>query len=258
MLLPSIANSIANAVTDIISESQQRSMLKEKMREKIQRIRQKRELSQATHAQEMENLRQHLAKIQERMEQVRSKECPLHRYASLLKNEMTPNYIIILQAQVCRQVHNMCVDVTQLRLLENTLVTLKELTKEQEERHLERILWDRDIQAKVESQHQEVDTEEDKKKQKHDDKKDAKEASGIDHLVDKLSKLKEDPTEEEISVQDLKEDKKRSVSSLEQLLEESLKSRTAFHESWSSDDNRGSMISTAKRRDSEKPRLAWR
>ena len=217
MPLPNIATRIANAVVDIMNESQERSVAKKKMREEIQGIRQNREFSKATHAQEMNNLREHLVQIQERMKQVRSKECPVHQYASLLKNEMTPNYIIILQAQVCKQVHNMCVDVAQLRLLENTLVTLKELAKEQEERQLEIILWG--LEAKVELQQEEANIEEE---QIHDDKNDAKEASGIDHLVDELSKLKGNPTE--VTAQDSKEDKKRSVNSLEQLLEDSLKS----------------------------------
>lgn len=70
---------------------------------------------------------------------------------------MTPSNIIILQAQVCRQVHYMCINVAQLRLLENTLVTLKELAKEQEERQLERILWY--TGAKMELQQQEAYTE---------------------------------------------------------------------------------------------------
>jgi hypothetical protein len=229
MSLPSIASRIANALTDIINESQERSMVKKKMREEIQRIRQERELSKTSHAQVMENLRQHLVQIQERMKQAKSKECPVHQYASLLKNEMTPSNIIILQAQVCRQVHYMCVDVAQLRLLENTLVTLKELAKEQEERQLERILWY--TGAKVELQQQEAHTEEEQNKRKHDDKNDAEEASGIDDLVDKLSKLKDFPTTEEITVEDLKEDKKRSVAGFEHLLEDSQKSEDS-KKSW--------------------------
>lgn len=51
----------------------------------------------------------------------------------------------------------MCINVAQLRLLENTLVTLKELAKEQEERQLERILWY--TGAKMELQQQEAYTE---------------------------------------------------------------------------------------------------
>jgi hypothetical protein len=254
MFIPTIANSIAHAVTEIINESQERNMLKNKMRKEIQRIRQERELSNDTHAKDMKHSRQRLVEIQEKMEQVRSKECPVHRYASLLKNEMIPNYILILQAQVCRQVHYMCVDVAQLRLAENTLGILKKLSRKQQEKQLERVLWV--IEAKVELLEQQVDINEEQQKleMKKKKKKSANESSpGIDHLVQNLSKLKEESPEEEITFEDLKDDKNKTVNSLEQLLEESMmKSLTAFHESWST-DNRDSMVSAAaNRRNSEK------
>lgn len=247
MFIPTIVSTIAHAVTDIISESQERNMLKNKMRKEIERIRQERDRSNETHAQEVKHLRQRLDEIRSKMEQLRSRECPVHRYASLLKDEMIPNYILILQAQVCRQVHYMCVDATQLRLAKNTLETLKKFSRKQHEKQLERALWA--VEAKVELLQQEVDIDEEQQKlqQQH------KQASpGIVHLLDNISKFKEETPEEEITFEDLQDDKRKTVNSLDQLLEESMKSLTAFHESWSTEKcTTTSITAAANRRNSE-------
>jgi hypothetical protein len=200
-------------------------MLKNKMRKEIERIRHERERSKETHAQEMEHLRQRLAEIQAKMEQVRSRECPVHRYASLLKDEKFPNYILILQAQVCRQVHYMGVDDAQLRLAKKTRRSLKKFSRKQRKKQLERAL--RAVEAKV-------DINEDQQKLQHEHNKQA--SPGIDHLVDEISKLKEESPEEEIIFEDLRDDTRKTVNSLDQLLEESMKSLAAFHESWSTEN----------------------
>jgi hypothetical protein len=207
-------------------------MLKNKMRKEIERIRHERERSKETHAQEMKHLRQRLVEIQAKMEQVRSRECPVHRYASLLKGEKFPNYILILQAQVCRQVHYMCVDDAQLRLEKKTLRSLEKFLRKQHEKQLERALWA--VEAKVELLEQQVDINEEQQKLQHEHNKQA--SPGIDHLVDKISKLKEESPEEEIIFEDLRDGTRKTVHSLDQLLQESMKSLTAFHESWSTEN----------------------
>jgi hypothetical protein len=245
MFIPNIVSSIANVVTDIINESQERTMLKNKMRKEIERIRQEREHSKEAHDQNMKHLQQRLVEIQDKMEQVRSRECPVHRYASLLKDEMIPNYILILQAQVCRQVHYMCVDAAQLRLTQKTLEILKKFSRKQHEKQLERALWA--VDAKVELLEQVVEINEEQQKLELHNKQ---ALPGIDHLIDNLSKVKNESSEEEITFEDLRDEKKKTVNSLDQMLEESMKSLMAFHESWSL-ENCSTMTGAANRRNSE-------
>ena len=98
-------------------------------------------------------MRHYLQALSERRNKIRSKDFPVHVYASELKDGGMPSYILVLQAQVCRAVHLMCVDTTQLHLLERTKDALTLLAKHQEAVQLDRVLWA--VEAKVELQQQE-------------------------------------------------------------------------------------------------------
>jgi hypothetical protein len=45
------------------------------------------------------------------------KDVAIHNYAAELKVKETPSYIVILQAKLCREIHRMCAEDNQLKLL---------------------------------------------------------------------------------------------------------------------------------------------
>jgi hypothetical protein len=76
----------------------------------------------------------------------------MYRYATELKDSETPTHILLLQAQVCRAVHHLCVDTAQLQMLKRTKETIVLLAQGQEGEQLNRVLWA--VEAKVELQQQ--------------------------------------------------------------------------------------------------------
>jgi len=213
-MLPSFAANLATVVSDIIQENQERNIVRDALKSKVHCIRLARLQSQARHEEHMMKKRQYLSTLIECFRQIRKQELPMHRYASELKHSNTPSHILVLQAQVCRAVHHVCVDAAQLQLLQRSLEALKLLAKQQEGVQLDKVLWA--VEAKVELQQQESDhdleecltndsntsyeeeSEEELLRVERTQK--SKELTGIDSLVYNLSSLKGSKDSEENSV----------------------------------------------------------
>lgn len=280
-MLPNIANSVASAVSDFLSESSNFREEKEAMRDEIARIRQKRQEASQRHAHEIKQLRQQIHSLDRSISDRRAQELPVHRYASELKDSNTPSHILLLQAQVCRQVHSMCVDSVQLQLLENTKNDLLTLARDQQREQLQKLLWF--VESKTELLQQQEDDlydinrvgeEEDengidnllkninvmKLQKKHED-------DNVRKVSPNLSIEKDDFEWQELTVEDLKMDKAMNpndtVASLFQDgvdVEESMhKSLPTIREGLSSDENKSrttALIETGTW-NSEKPGVSW-
>ena len=221
-MLPSIANSLSHVVTGIWNENHERNKAKEDLRSEIARVRREREQATKNRVKELLDMRQQQQSIQERMDSIRAQELHVHCYASELKggnNCNTPSHILFLQAQLCRQVHSMCVLVAQLKLMENLHESLKLLVKEQQRIQLKNLLWT--IEAKTELLQQEDD---ELYQQKNVDSEG--DGNGIDNLLKNLSLWKlNNPTSsspnvspnisldwEQVTSDDLKDNDEESIS----------------------------------------------
>lgn len=153
MMLPSIANNLlSDAVNNILQEKKNCHAAKVELKREIRRVRQERKRAMISHKKSIKLQCQHLESLRERIKTTRSEELPMYRYASELKDSETPTHILLLQAQVCRAVHHLCVDTAQLQMLERSKEAFVLLAQGQEGEQLNRVLWA--IEAKVELQQQ--------------------------------------------------------------------------------------------------------
>lgn len=263
-MLPSIAHSLTNVVTDIINDSKERAVMRDQLKAEIERFQTEREQDTKKHVKNMSEMRLHLQVLQDRTDKIQSQQLPVHRYASELKSQATPSHILLLQAQVCREIHCMCVDVAQLTMLENAAEDLKLLAKDQQQVQLKCLLWA--VEAKAELRQQ----QEDDIYQLVDVCAEAS-SSGIDDLLTHLSSLNfQNPSdmsndEEELTLEVLKADKKSGrnqnlecfLNEDEEQLHKSLPTigeTVSFQETKA--DKRRSMINKDTW-NSEKPQVAW-
>ena len=152
-MLPSIANNLlSKAVNNILQEKKDCHDAKVELKREIRRVHQERKRAMMSHKKSIKVQCQHLESLQEKIKTTRSQELPMYRYASELKDSETPTHILLLQAQVCRAVHHLCVDTVQLQMLERSKETLVLLAQGQEGEQLNRVLWA--VEAKVELQQQ--------------------------------------------------------------------------------------------------------
>jgi type II secretory pathway component PulJ len=240
------------------------------------------------HARVVQEKEQRIRLLQTRITTLRKdfhKHVPIHKYAAELKVKETPSYIIILQAKLCREVHRMCAEETQLTLCKSTVKSLgkfclkqvREMEQEQSQLELEVL----NGMARLEVQQKELQEDDNEKvhqqrlqvvdiqKNFSEDTR-AWENSGIDSIMDRLSilntnlKRQTKPQDAEITLDDLKADRPKS-SSLDFMLGEK---KNTLHGSWSAAEDemqdrnkgvkrRGSMFATSTWR-SEKHEAGWR
>ena len=241
-------------------------MARDQLKAEIERLRSLRTDATQIHAQSMNEMRLHLQELQSRTEKILSQKVPIHRYASELKGKNTPSHIILLQAQVCREIHHYCGGTAQFQLLEEATKELKLLADEQQRIQLKCLLWA--VEAKAELRQQ----EEDEIYQRVQSEESEESSSGIDHLVAHISclDLKNSVTTleetEELTPDDLKTDKKNgNEKDIESLLDEDKEPLhrslpTIISEGLVSNgkklDTRGSLVNTSTW-NSEKPQVAW-
>ena len=152
-MLPSIANNLlSDAVNNILQEKKDCHAAKVELKREIRRVRQERKRAMISHKKSIKLQCQHLESLRERIKTTRSEELAMYRYASELKDSETPTHILLLQAQVCRAVHHLCVDTAQLQMLERSKEAFVLLAQGQEGEQLNRVLWA--VEAKVELQQQ--------------------------------------------------------------------------------------------------------
>jgi uncharacterized protein YukE len=273
-MLPSIANSVANAVSEFLNESREHEEEKEALRQEMKRLRHERQEAKERYSHELKQWRQHIHSLGRALNTIRAQELPVHRYASELKDSNTPSHILLLQAQVCREVHHMCVDSVQLQLLENARNDLQNLARDQQREQLTKLLWFNE--SKAELRQQEEDALYDMNRVGEEE-----EENGIDNLVTNLQLLKfrkeknnvsskdastyEDDWQE-VTVDDLKKDKatmngQDTVKCLlddEDEFESMHKSLPTFKRGFTSEDkkSRTSLVETGTWNSSEKPQVA--
>jgi Sec-independent protein translocase protein TatA len=214
-MLPSIANSVANAISEFLNESREREEEKEALRQEIKRLRHERQEAKERYSHELKQLRQHIHSLGHALNAIRAHELPVHRYASELKDSNTPSHILLLQAQVCREVHHMCVDSVQLQLLENTRNDLKTLARDQQREQLTKLLWFNESKAELRQQQEDALYDMNRVGEQEEE-------NGIDNLVTNLQLLKfrkeknnvsskdastDEDDWQEVTVDDLKKDK---------------------------------------------------
>ena len=181
-MLPNIANSVARAVSDFLSESREQEEEKEALRQELKRLRRERQEAKERYSRELKQKRQHIHSLGRALNAIRAQELPVHRYASELKDSNTPSHILVLQAQVCREVHHMCVDSVQLQLLENTRNELQTLARDQQRESIRKLMWF--IASKTELRQQQEDDLYDMNRVGEE------EENGIDNLLTNLKLLK--------------------------------------------------------------------
>jgi len=267
-MLPSIANSLATVVSDIFHDNQQRNELKEEFRKEIERIRHERAVANNRHSEQVKQMRQRVNLLYHQMEQWRSQELPMHRYASALKGSNTPSHIIVLQAQVCRAVHHMSVDSVQLQLMENLNQALHTLARDQQREQLKNLLWM--VEARTELRQQQED------EIYHLCENVKEPSSGIDDLMNNLNLVKlMNPMSpntsldswEEVTGDDFKKDKKSLEEECDSFDLFDDDEEMEFHKSLPTILEDGLDASEKKRRttsliktgtwNSEKPQVAW-
>lgn len=116
----SIENALAVAVATRKMRRRAKNALKEKRQAEIARVRAERDMANRQHQKEVREKEQRLRLLQTQIDELRKdfhKRLAVHKYAAELTVQDTPNYIVILQAKLCREIHRMCVEDSQLKLL---------------------------------------------------------------------------------------------------------------------------------------------
>jgi 23S rRNA pseudoU1915 N3-methylase RlmH len=209
MMLTSVAKSITHAVSDVVDEVSNAigerlecKRLKKELKAEVQRVCQEREQANSAHANEMKDMRQKIMLMKQRLDMALSKWYPLYLYACELRSVYTCNYVLVIQAQLCRQVHLMTACGKQLRLAKQTKARLTELVEEQEEKQLERI---KNLVKEQDKLQQQVDGIEDTLEAKEPkDYADDSGVSEIDKIVRKLSQLSMELHNKRVEPQDFK------------------------------------------------------
>lgn len=222
---------------------------KDNLRTQIAMIRAQREMANKAHEKYVQEVEQRIRVLHARINMLRKdfhKHAVVHRYAADLKNENVPSYIVVLQAKLCREVHNMCVDEAQLKLAkrlnrklvkfankqcmdleqEKSLIEVQMLNsmaeveiqqKELQQEYSEKLREQRMAVADIQMEISQVPAIEEKP------------TAGIDSIMDRLSMLnanmkKQEEPQDELTLEDLKKCRENSHQSLDDMLGESEKS----------------------------------
>jgi hypothetical protein len=255
MVVDRIEKSVPKVVSNERSKKHDRSALKDNLRAEIDLMRAARKKAIENHAREVQEKKQRIRLLQARINTLLRdfhKYVAIHNYAVELKVQDMPSYIVILQAKLCRELHRMCAEDNQLKLLRKDVkrlgtFALKQLRDmEQEKSDLEvqvvngmvkldaqQKLLREEYNEKVHQQRlQVVDIQKDISQDSR-----AWEDSRLDNLMDRLSilntnlKLQTEP-QDEITLDDLKADLSKTRR-LDQMLKEEKSPASAFHGSWS-------------------------
>ena len=257
MLLLNRENGVKVATKCVMTDTKKKRALpdaKDNLRTQIAMIRAQREMANKANEKDVQEKEQRIRVLHARINMLRKdfhKHAVVHRYAAELKDENVPSYIVVLQAKLCREVHNMCVDEAQLKLAKRIASKLAKFGNKQcmdleQEKSL--------IQVQLLNSMAEVEIQQKELQQEYSEKvreqrmavadiqmeigqvQSSHEASnaGIDSIMDRLSMLntnmkKQAEPQDELTLEDLKKDRENPNQSLDDMLGESEKS---LHNSW--------------------------
>jgi hypothetical protein len=142
MLVYRVEKSAPRVVSNEGGKKQERSALKDNLRAEIDLMRAAREMAINNHVKQVQEQEQHICLLQARINTLLRdfhKYTAIHNYAAELKVKETPSYIVILQAKLCHEIHRMCAEDNQLKLLRKDVkrlgtFSLKQLRDMEQER----------------------------------------------------------------------------------------------------------------------------